>query len=86
MENSSFQDESISYYNHWYYNIIVNIILNVPLAQASQDFTTLSFFIPCYLGYPYFWSLKFDLQYVMVYQYLHFKQKTVIIEWGIVTF
>ena len=54
MENSSFQDESISYCNHWHYDIIANIILNVPLAQASQDFTTLSFFIPCYLGYPYF--------------------------------
>ena len=58
MENTSFQDESISYCNHWYYDIIVNIILNVCLAQASQDFTTLSFFIPCYLGYPYFFILK----------------------------
>ena len=52
------QDESISYCNHWHYDIIANIILNVPLVQASQDFTTLSFFIPCYLGYPYFLILK----------------------------
>ena len=50
------QDESISYCNHWHYDIIANIILNVPLAQASQDFTTLLFFIPCYLGYPYFFN------------------------------